>query len=368
VPSLTDCDDTDAFTYVGAPEACDSIDNDCDGVVDNDAAPVDWYFDSDADGFGDASIAVSSCDPVVGYTRSDADCDDSTATINPDAPELCDGADQNCDGVADDGLGDACACSLLSELQCNTSVVCDSVMGWEWDREPSTCVDDNKGLDDDNDNGRTSGMDWDWEVVDRELFWALDGADLDALATGPGTWVMNLSFDGWLNENGTEFELIYDVDGNNDTCRGWVEPFTINVDVEYTVTVNGAGNPNVNWGNWNWSIDPAQPTITLENCDITQVTNRLNSVGQDIYTDILLNNEFDKRMDDQFNKNEGRYETALLDQWNSDTYLGCSVNCANGLTWLEDPSGGNWGTTSDCLPWGWSPGTQPNVLGADDCP
>jgi hypothetical protein len=24
-----DCDDTDAFTYVGAPELCDGIDDDC---------------------------------------------------------------------------------------------------------------------------------------------------------------------------------------------------------------------------------------------------------------------------------------------------------------------------------------------------
>jgi hypothetical protein len=38
-----------------------------------------------------------------GYLAPD-DCDDTNPDINPDAAEVCDGVDDNCDGVADDGL------------------------------------------------------------------------------------------------------------------------------------------------------------------------------------------------------------------------------------------------------------------------
>ncbi|PLX86084.1 MAG: hypothetical protein C0618_09670 [Desulfuromonas sp.] len=38
--------------------------------------------------------------------RSNVDCNDSDAAINPDATEICDGVDNNCDDVIDEGCGD----------------------------------------------------------------------------------------------------------------------------------------------------------------------------------------------------------------------------------------------------------------------
>ena len=48
----TDCDDSLADSYPGAPERCDGLDNDCDEVIDEDLQE-EWYADEDGDGYGD---------------------------------------------------------------------------------------------------------------------------------------------------------------------------------------------------------------------------------------------------------------------------------------------------------------------------
>ena len=152
----TDCNDSDAAVNPDAIEVCDGdIDNNCNGAADDDDATLDastsptWYADTDGDGFGNESISLSrceapaghvtaqaagfdcndssadyhpyadeedctdpndyNCDGSVGYADEDADgwaacaeCDDSRADTNPDAPEVWyDGFDQNCDGSSD---------------------------------------------------------------------------------------------------------------------------------------------------------------------------------------------------------------------------------------------------------------------------
>ena len=61
-----DCNDGDASVKPGATEVCDSVDNDCNGAIDDADIGLDtttaasWYVDSDGDGFGDSTGAGSS--------------------------------------------------------------------------------------------------------------------------------------------------------------------------------------------------------------------------------------------------------------------------------------------------------------------
>ncbi|GEM_PF-1712807 len=98
----TDCDDTEADVHPGAPELCNDRDDDCNDLIDDDVQYLDWYPDTDLDGFGDADAEpTNACDRPGDDWAADGglDCDDTDPAINPDAEEIPgDGVDQNCDG------------------------------------------------------------------------------------------------------------------------------------------------------------------------------------------------------------------------------------------------------------------------------
>ena len=67
-------------------EICNGLDDDCDGDVDEGC-------DDDDDNFCDLAFEVDE-----GATCIPGDCDDDRRTVNPDADEICDGLDSDCDG------------------------------------------------------------------------------------------------------------------------------------------------------------------------------------------------------------------------------------------------------------------------------
>jgi hypothetical protein len=98
-----DCDDANAERYPGATEVCDDDDEDCDDATVG------------TDGDGDGFVSAACCN---GAMNCGADCDDTRGGVFPGAVEVCNGVDDDCNGLLDhpdeddDGDGyadDACA-------------------------------------------------------------------------------------------------------------------------------------------------------------------------------------------------------------------------------------------------------------------
>lgn len=64
-----------------------------------------YYADADSDNFGSNDSSIYSCvGPPAGFVADNSDCDDNNPNINPNAIEICDGVDNNCDGNIDEGI------------------------------------------------------------------------------------------------------------------------------------------------------------------------------------------------------------------------------------------------------------------------
>ncbi len=99
-----DCDDGDPGVNPDADEVCDGVDNDCDGYADLGAVDGDsGRLDVDGDGDGCETCVASACEQPAGRVADNTDCDDDDAAVNPGEEELCDGIDNDCDGVVDGG-------------------------------------------------------------------------------------------------------------------------------------------------------------------------------------------------------------------------------------------------------------------------
>lgn len=116
-----------------------------DGTLEGPAATIEttnacgswWYIDHDGDGYGEPDSGTWACEAPAGATADDTDCDDENPNIYPGAPEVCDGSDDDCDGVLSRMEGDPdgdgwFACEEAAWLENGDTVHNDPTTGGEY--------------------------------------------------------------------------------------------------------------------------------------------------------------------------------------------------------------------------------------------
>ncbi|APR77441.1 Type IV fimbrial biogenesis protein PilY1 [Minicystis rosea] len=98
-----DCNDSNPAIHPGATEACNGIDDNCNGTIDE-GVKTTYFADADGDGFGNASVTTQACSQPAGYVTNSNDCNDAVASVHPGATETCNGVDDNCNGTIDEGV------------------------------------------------------------------------------------------------------------------------------------------------------------------------------------------------------------------------------------------------------------------------
>ncbi len=240
-PSRVDCNDDSAAIHPDAIEVCDGLDNNCNGVVDYDVdTPPVWFADSDGDGHGDPDVIVSGCDAPDGFVELPTDCDDADPTTFPEHLELCDGADNDCDGAPDfDGFDEVDA-DEDGFLDCED---CDDDNAAAFPDAPEVC----NGADDDC-NGETDED----SALDASEWYA--DADEDGWGAG-GAVTACVAPDGFVDRDGdcddTEEGVFPGAvelcDGLDNDCDGEADPEgAIGLATWYLdFDGDGHGNPDV---------------------------------------------------------------------------------------------------------------------------
>jgi len=106
-----DCDDTNANVHPNQAEACNGLDDNCNGVTDEGLTAALYYPDCDRDGFGVMVAPFAACAapstapdlcPTGRWVANPDDCNDRDPSINPSASEVCNRLDDNCNGMTDE--------------------------------------------------------------------------------------------------------------------------------------------------------------------------------------------------------------------------------------------------------------------------
>jgi Putative metal-binding motif/FG-GAP repeat len=177
-----DCNDDDSAVNPGAAEACNEVDDDCDGATDEDVLST-WYADADGDGWGDEGAASEACEAPSGSAADPGDCDDGDAAVNPDAAETCNDVDDDCDGEIDEEGADTWYADVDGDGYgdpASTSTACEP---------PADFVEDDTDCDDGDATVHPAAV----EVCNDLDDDCDEQVDEDALST----WYVDVDGDGW---------------------------------------------------------------------------------------------------------------------------------------------------------------------------
>jgi len=232
-PDSTDCNDSDYDINPDSTEICDEIDNNCNDLIDDADSGLDtstgstFYLDSDSDGFGDASNTTLACESPSSYVSNSTDCDDLETLVNPDATEICDDIDNDCNSLVDDedsGLDSSTASTFYFDSDedgfgdpSNTTQACDLPSGYL--ENSSDCDDSDANINPttawflDADSDGFGNMSSSYISCEQPSGFVLDSTDCD-----DGDYSVNTSAievcDGYDNNCD---ELIDDADSSLDT-------------------------------------------------------------------------------------------------------------------------------------------------------
>ncbi len=173
----------------------------------DDCTELTFFLDADGDGYG-GDEAVSACEAPEGYVAQSTDCDDQDPDAHPDGSEVCDGADNDCDGDVDedasdattfyvdsdgDGFGDDASTVIACELGDGLAEVggdCDDTEAAAFPGATEVC----DGVDNDCD-GETDGASYPSDFAG-SLSEAVAETDAALLCIEPGTYPEQLVMDG----------------------------------------------------------------------------------------------------------------------------------------------------------------------------
>jgi hypothetical protein len=168
-PDADDCSPLDAMVGPGMPEVCNGIDDNCDGAKDVQGSTGcnDFYQDLDEDGFGGPQLSprcLCQADEALKFTANkDGDCNELDKLIYPGAPERCNALDDDCDDERDEtfpGLDVRCDGPDIDECAYGVMVCSEDGQGTTCSEEsPSDIKEMCNGADDDCDGRVDEGFD-----------------------------------------------------------------------------------------------------------------------------------------------------------------------------------------------------------------
>jgi hypothetical protein len=297
-----DCAPEDFQINPEAPEVCDGIDNNCNGQIDEDVS-ITAYWDRDLDGYGDPGFARRVCELPDDGSLEAGDCNDFDPLAFPGAVEICNLADDDCDGQTDEDVlvtfyrdddgdghgvpGDTTEGCYAPQGFSPTDDDCDDTQPFAWTDAEEVC----DGIDNDCDGSFDEDLEptRQWEDADGDGY---GNPDAPVLACGPGTGIADNDLDCDDTDAATSPDTI-EARGNqtDDDCDGYVDEFGVGPGNEFaTVAEAMASAPNgsviqLDQGFHLTTVDLTAKTLTFAGEGCGRTTLYADAQGTGVTTD-----------------------------------------------------------------------------------